>query len=210
MSAPSPNLALPRGLRVILGGSFDPVHAAHVALADAVQAACQGAELNWVPAAQSPFKAHAPMATAEDRCALLEALLATRPGECLDRRELHRAGPSYSLLTVQSMQAEDPHRPLAFALGADAFAGIARWHGVAELLDRVILLVAPRPGQDAPRSVVPGYPQARVHRLAMQPVDLSSTGLRATLASGTDPGRATLPLAVFEAIKQRGLYGWTD
>jgi nicotinate-nucleotide adenylyltransferase len=137
-------------------------------------------------------------------------LLAGRPGERLDRRELERAAPSYSLDTVRSMQAEHPQAPFALAVGADAFSGIAAWQGASELLDRVILLVAPRLGLDAPHREVPGCPQARVHRLDMQPVDLSSTGIRAAIALGTDPGRAALPMAVFETIQRRGLYGWTD
>lgn len=210
MPATHSSQTLPRGLRVILGGSFDPVHTAHAALADAVQLACPAATLIWVPAAQSPFKSDSPQASAEDRCAMLESLLALRSGEYLDRRELERPAPSYSLHTVQSMQAEYPHSPFALALGADAYAGIAAWHGVSELLDRVILLVAPRPGQSEPATEVAGYPQARVHRLAMQPVDLSSTGIRAALARGTDPGRARLPLPVFATIQQRGLYGWMN
>jgi nicotinate-nucleotide adenylyltransferase len=202
--------SLPRGLRVILGGSFDPVHCAHAALADAVHRACEQAELIWVPAAQSPFKSDAPQASAADRCALLEAFLAERPGERLDRRELERPAPSYSLDTLRSMQAEHPHLRFALALGADAFAGIPRWQGAAELLERVILLVAPRPGLARPEAKVPGHPQARVHCLAMPPVDLSSTKLRAALADGIDPGRAALPLSVFKTIQQRGLYGWTN
>ena len=210
MPATPSSESLPRGLRVILGGSFDPVHSAHAALADAVQLAFEDAKLIWVPAAQSPFKSDSPQASAEDRCAMLEALLAMRTGECLDRRELERPAPSYSLDTLRSMQAEHPRSPFALALGADAYAGIARWRGASELLDRAILLVAPRPGQTEPSADVPSYPQARVHRLAMRPVDLSSTSIRAQLARGTDPGRATLPLPVLKTIQQRGLYGWAN
>lgn len=202
--------SLPQGLRVLLGGSFDPVHGAHAALADAVQRSCREAELVWVPAAQSPFKSDAPQASDEDRCAMLEALLQSRPGESLDCRELSRPAPSYCLDTVLSMQAEDPQRSLALALGADAFAGITRWRGASELLDRVILLVAPRLGLPAPQAAVQGYPQACVHRLEMPPVELSSTSIRADLVRGMDPGRAALPLPVFQAIRQRGLYGWKD
>ncbi len=210
MSAFLSRESLPQGLRVLLGGSFDPVHAAHAQLADAVQQACREAELIWVPAAQSPFKSDAPQASAEDRCAMLEALLQGRPGESIDTRELGRPAPSYSLDTVRSMQAEQPEKSIAYALGADAFAGITQWHGASELLDRVILLVAPRPGLSMPRAEQPGFPQARVHLLAMPPVELSSTRVRAELAEGKDPGREALPLPVLQIIQQRGLYGWKN
>jgi nicotinate-nucleotide adenylyltransferase len=202
--------ALPQGLRVLLGGSFDPVHGAHAQLADAVQRTCRDAELIWIPAAQSPFKPEAPQVSAEDRRAMLHALLKERPGEQLDARELARPAPSYSLDTVRSLQEERPQRPLALAMGADTYAGITRWHGAAELLERVIVLVAPRPGLGQPQAELQGFDQARVHFLAMPPVELSSTSIRADLAQGRDPGRAALPLSVFQLIRQRGLYGWKD
>lgn len=200
----------PENLCVLLGGSFDPVHGAHLALADAVRASCPAAALIWVPAARSPFKSEMPQASNQDRCAMLAAVLADRPAEVLDQRELEREPPSYSLETVRALQAERGSQTLALAMGADAFSGIANWFGAAELIDRVVFLVAPRPGDPLPQLQIPGYPQARVYALPMAPVDLSSTWLREELAAGRDPGPDSLPRAVMQIIQARGLYGWAD
>jgi nicotinate-nucleotide adenylyltransferase len=204
----------PRGLRVLLGGSFDPVHAAHLALADAVQQACSPRELVWVPAARSPFKDDAPRAEEQDRLAWLRAVVEGRDGERVDDRELHRPAPSYTVDTLESFAEEDPSTPLALAMGADSLAGLARWHRAEELVRLAWILVAPRPESAADRvqdelaTCQKQLPEARLCLLPMAPVELSATAIRAQLARGEDPGPERLPRVVFDGIRRRQAYGW--
>ncbi|MAW59432.1 MAG: nicotinate (nicotinamide) nucleotide adenylyltransferase [Planctomycetes bacterium] len=195
---------------VILGGSFDPVHGAHLALAEAAQARGAVAELLWLPAARSPFKDAAPRIADADRVDLLRAVVEARPGERIELCELQRPAPSYMVDTLQLLKANGEERPLALLMGQDTLAGLPRWKQADELTRLAEFWVAPRPGA-APldeqlvevRQALPGL---RVTTLDFVPTGLSSTALRACLARGEDPGAEALPRPVWELIQARRLY----
>ena len=134
-------------LRVFYGGTFDPVHDGHVAIARAARDTLQ-AEVALLPARDPPHKA-VTGANADQRAAMLELAIAGEPGLIVDRRELHRAGPSYSVDTLGELRAEfGPDAPLAWLVGGDSLRQLHTWHRWRELFERAHLLVVQRPGAD--------------------------------------------------------------
>lgn len=181
----------PRPRRIgLFGGSFDPVHRGHRVLADAALAQLELDELRWVVAAQ-PWQKARRLASAEDRAAMVALAIADEPRHRLERCELERDGPSYSIDTVEQLQAEAAAAGVSaqwfLLIGQDQYANLTTWRRWSDLLDRVTLAVAARDGQ-APR---PGADLAahphRIVQVAMPPVPLSSTALRAALQAGCDP-----------------------
>lgn len=208
-------------LVVLYGGTFDPVHAGHLAVARAARDALQ-AGVRLVPAADPPHRA-APGAGADDRAALLELAIAGEPGLSVDRRELHRAGRSYTVDTLRGLRAElGPAAPLAWIVGADAFRGLPSWHEWGALFDLAHFVVAVRPGHGLD-DLPPVLEQACAGRWASDPAELgaapagrlwrldmplhpaSATELRRRLRGGADPGDWLAP-AVAAEIARRGLY----
>ena len=134
-------------LRIFYGGTFDPVHDGHVAIARAARDTLQ-AEVALLPARDPPHKA-VTGANADQRAAMLELAIAGEPGLVVDRRELHRAGPSYSVDTLRELRAEfGPDAPLAWLVGGDSLRQLHTWHRWRELFERAHLLVVQRPGAD--------------------------------------------------------------
>lgn len=134
-------------LALYYGGTFDPVHAGHLAVARAARTAL-GADIAFLPAADPPHRA-APGASAEQRARMLELAIADERGFHVDRRELHRAGPSYTVDTLRELRAESGRdAPLAWLVGADAFRGLSTWHDWQDLMQLAHFVVAVRPGHD--------------------------------------------------------------
>ncbi|GHB98104.1 hypothetical protein GCM10010080_08000 [Thermomonas carbonis] len=134
-------------LRIFYGGTFDPVHNGHVAIARAARDALQ-AEVALLPARDPPHKA-VTGADADQRAAMLELAIADEPGLVVDRRELHRDGPSYSVDTLGELRGEiGQETPLAWLVGADSLRQLHTWHRWRDLLERAHLLVVQRPGAD--------------------------------------------------------------
>ena len=142
-------------LHLLYGGTFDPVHLGHLAVARAALAATAAARLDFLPAADPPHRP-VPGAGFEERSALLELALGSEPppaagGWGLDRREGRRPGPSFTVDTLRDWRAEQGEsRPLGFVLGADAFLGLPAWKDWRALFDLAHFVVACRPGHDLP------------------------------------------------------------
>jgi nicotinate-nucleotide adenylyltransferase len=186
----------------LFGGTFDPPHNAHLALAQAALAELQLDEVRWIPAGQ-PWQKARRVSDALHREAMVRAAIAGRPHFVLDRIELDRAGPSFTLDTVRTLQAQQQQAQLFLIIGADQYAGLHTWRDWPELLARVVLAVANRPGPVArPDAEVLRHPH-RVVPLPMQ--DVSSTGIRARVAAGQAID-ALVPEAVARYIDQHHLY----
>ena len=127
------------------GGSFDPVHRGHVAIACAVRDAL-AAEVALVPAADPPHK-DATHASAAQRVEMLALAIAGEPGLRVDPRELDRAGPSFSIDTLRLVRAEQgPHRPIAWVVGGDSLLQLDSWLRWQELFGHGHVLAVARPG----------------------------------------------------------------
>jgi nicotinate-nucleotide adenylyltransferase len=192
----------------IFGGTFDPPHLAHLALAHAASSALDLAEVRWVPTGQPWQKllGGRNITPAVHRVAMVEAAIGGEGGDArftLDRIEVDRTGPSYTIDTVTALAAREPGHKWVLLIGQDQYAGLHTWRGWRELLARVTLAVANRPGVAAePAPEVRALP----HRVVPLPMlDISATDIRARVAAGQ--GIAELvPAEVAGYIARHGLY----
>jgi nicotinate-nucleotide adenylyltransferase len=211
----------------ILGGTFDPIHYGHLRFASAVRSALGLAWVSMIPAGVPPHRM-APVASPQDRLAMTQLACAEFPGLQPDDREVRRAGPSYTVTTLQELHNEDRNRPLALLLGTDALQGLAGWHRWQQLFTLAHLVVVERPG--ASFDVAALAPQLReqwerrlttdparlsrqlagsIVRVPVAPQPISATAIRAALERGT-AGRAEvaglLPATVLAYIERNQLY----
>lgn len=213
-------------LLVCYGGTFDPVHDGHIAIARAARDVLQAA-VALLPARDPPHKAET-RADAEQRAEMLDLAIAGESGLVVDRRELRRAGPSYSVDTLGGLRAElGADAPIAWLVGADSLRQLHTWHRWQELFDRAHLLVVQRPGSDIDMSALraaspmvaelveqrrrsPEALSATAHGgFAVLPMPglrpESSTELRRRIAAG-EPWKDWVPPAVAGYIVRHGLY----
>lgn len=199
-------MAEPRRIGVF-GGTFDPIHAAHLAVAQAALTQARLDEVLFVVAAIPPHKQHAVRAGAEDRYAMVAAAVEAlhEPRFTVSRIELDREGLSYTSDTLREIQAANPDAELFLIIGADALGDLPGWHDPTGILRAARLLVVPRPGfspEDVPELA------GRFQLLHFDEVPVSSTGLRAHIAAGKGTVE-DLPPAVAAIIRERGLYRGT-
>ena len=182
----------------ILGGTFDPIHNAHLAIARAAAERCSLDRVLFVPAAHPPHKNSSLGAGYEDRFEMVKLACQDDPRFEASRLE-EGSGVSYSILTIEKVVAED--RQVFFIIGADAFAELGTWYRWQDVVRLVEFVVVTRPGTEY--AIPPG---ARVCPLDGIDLQVSSSAIREELAAGRIP--AELPPAVAEFIRERGLYGF--
>jgi nicotinate-nucleotide adenylyltransferase len=192
-----------------MGGSFDPVHSAHVALAASALAHLALDEVRWIPVGQTWQKARC-LADASHRMAMVQAAIAHEPRFVLDPIEVRREGPSYTLDTVRALQAARPEvAEWVLIVGRDQHLNLPTWQGWQELLRRVTLAVATRePFEPEPPLALRRHPHRMVH-LPMAPQAVSSTEVRERLAAGEGPETLVptlLPDGVARYIATHQLY----
>ncbi|MCK9539236.1 nicotinate-nucleotide adenylyltransferase [Dokdonella sp.] len=191
----------PRPL-AILGGTFDPIHNAHLRVAWEA-AEYLDAEVRLVPANMPPHR-DPPVASAGARVAMLRAALAGQARLLLDTRELEREGPSYTVDTLSGLRAEvGADRPIVLLVGADAFAGLPAWHRWQDLFELAHIGILNRPGNESPlptdlrikiasrRSHDPRAltesAAGRVLQIPVTPLEISASHIRTLLADDRDP-----------------------
>jgi nicotinate-nucleotide adenylyltransferase len=186
----------------LFGGTFDPVHDAHLALAHSALADLQLDEVRWVPTGQ-PWQKARHVTPALHREAMLRLAIAGEPRFVLDRIEIERPGPSYTLDTVKALQAQEPATQWFLLIGQDQYAALHTWIDWRELLARVVLAVANRPGALRPPDPEVLHWPHRAVPLAM--LDISSTQVRQLVAARQDVTHL-VPPQVARYIDQQGLY----
>ncbi|MEO7115385.1 MAG: nicotinate-nucleotide adenylyltransferase [Caldimonas sp.] len=186
----------------LFGGSFDPVHSAHVALARLALTQLGLDEVRWIPAGQ-PWQKTRKLTAASDREAMVRLAIAGEPRFVLDRIELRRPGVSYTLETVRELGAAEPGIEWVLILGQDQYATLHTWRDWRELLAKVTLAVANRP--DAKLAVNPQIAVQPHHALTLPMMDISSTELRRRIAAGESIA-GLVPDTVASYIEQHGLY----
>jgi len=194
----------------LYGGSFDPVHNAHLALARTALDHLQLDELRWLPAGRAWQKQGA-HASGDDRAAMVAAAIDGEPRFVLDRQELDRDGPSYTIDTVRALQAQRPGATWFLLIGQDQYRNLQSWKDWTALLDAVTLAVAGRDDAavDASGTALATTP----HRLVLLPMPAmphSASDIRARLAEGAPPqtlAPSLVPPAVASYIARHHLYG---
>ena len=187
----------------IFGGTFDPIHGAHLAIAREAARSFGLARVLFVPASRPPHKGGETAAGYEDRYHMVELACQGEPRFEASRLEAGQER-SYSIDTIERvLPTIEPGDELFFLIGADAFAEIATWRRWRDVIREVRFIVVARPGHDY---AIPSG--ARVERLDTVALPVSSSAIRARLAAGERP--AELPPAVFEYIRERGLYTFDE
>jgi nicotinate-nucleotide adenylyltransferase len=196
----------PRPARIgLFGGSFDPPHRGHRALAETALQCLALDELRWLPAGQPWQKSDRVLAAAEHRAAMVALAIAGEPRFVLDGRELHRAGPSYTIDSVRELAAERPGATLFLVIGQDQYARLHTWHAWRELLGLVTLAVAARDGQPPLPGPALMEQRHRIEVLPMPRIDVSATAIRDHAATGDVPDALVAP-AVAGYIARHHLY----
>lgn len=204
----------------IFGGSFDPIHYGHLRTAFELIEALNLAEVRFLPAGTPPHR-EAPCADASLRVALVRAAIAGQPGFIVDDRELRREGPSYSVDTLLDLRAEHAHRSICLVVGMDAFLGFPQWHQWREILQLAHLVVAHRPGWQAPAEGTLGellmdrgtarprdLHEARAGRIfihAVTQLEISSSAIRDMVRAGRQP-TYLMPDPVCRLLAESGCY----
>ncbi|HEY8834689.1 MAG TPA: nicotinate-nucleotide adenylyltransferase [Chthoniobacterales bacterium] len=179
----------------IFGGTFDPIHHAHLILA---RDALQQLELEsviFIPAAISPHKLGQTAAAPEVRLEMVRAAIEGEPRFCLDAMELERPAPSYTVETMEAWKMREPDAEFVFLIGEDNVASLPTWHRFTDLSKMVQFVVLDRSGLKT------AHPYPVVRRL----LDISATDIRNRVARGQSI-RYLVPPAVEKIIRERHLY----
>jgi nicotinate-nucleotide adenylyltransferase len=208
----------------ILGGTFNPIHYAHLRLAEEMAEALAIAKVRVIPASIPPHRA-APGVGAEHRLAMVRLACADNALLEVDDRECRRTGPSYTVDTLAELRQEfGPKQPLCLLMGADAFALLMKWSRWERLFELAHIGIAHRPGSLVEAAHLPPRlateletrRAGQVSDMNMRPagllaicpitaLDISGTGIRTAIAQGRSP-RYLLPDSVLDYIRQHQLY----
>lgn len=192
----------------VIGGTFDPIHYAHLLIAEEVRRRFELSRVIFMPAGAPPHKRTGRISPAEDR--YIMALLATAgdPHFVVSRLELDRPGPSYSIDTIRQLKSEAGEgSQIYWVVGADAALEMLTWHQPDAVLAEATVVVVPRPGSDLGRlDETLGAERASKITVVEAPLaDISSTMIRGLVRSGQSI-RYLTPPAVVDYIEKRGLY----
>lgn len=189
----------------LFGGSFDPVHVAHLALARCALEQLGLDRLLWLPAGRPWQKTGRGLASPEHRRAMVALMLAGEPRFVIDDSELERDGASYTIDTVRARQAAHPDEDLFLVIGQDQYERLHSWREWRELLQRVTLAVAARAGQEVRGSADVQMEPHSLLKLALPAMQVSSTQVRELASRGEDI-RPLVGDAVAGYIAQHRLY----
>ncbi len=193
----------------VLGGTFDPVHLAHLAVAEEARVCLPLDIVLLVPARVQPLRQGEPVSSPEHRAAMLERAILGNPALVLSRVEFERPGPSYTVDTIALLRERYPRgSEFFFILGSDALAELPRWKEPERLIALCRLVVFQRPGSDFdPRMLFLRMPllRDRLTLLEGPRLQISSTELRRRVRQGL-PIRYQVPDAVEEYVRSHRLY----
>ncbi len=179
----------------IYGGSFDPIHHAHLILAREARETLGLTEVIFVLAAQSPHKADEPVTSASIRWEMLQAAIEGEAGFTASRLEIDRPPPSYTVETVEALHASHPRTEFYFLLGEDNLPKLREWHRFDDLQRLVQFVVLDRSGG----------PNACPYLMVRRKIDISGTTIRNRVASGRSI-RYLVPETVEKIIRREQLY----
>jgi nicotinate-nucleotide adenylyltransferase len=197
----------------LFGGTFDPIHLGHTAVAAAAAEHIGAERVIFIPAKRSPLKDSFPEAGDGDRLAMIALAIADNEKFQVNDYELRKPEPSYTLETIRHFQSDYGGKSLIYWLiGADGIYELSRWYGIVELIDECNLCVMFRAGFEPPdfAEFKDIWGAARVEKLQRSVIqtpliDISSTEIRNRLATGRDVSDMLHPI-VADYIRKHGLY----
>lgn len=194
----------------VLGGTFDPVHYGHLMVAESCREQLLLDQVRFIPAAKPPHKLDETLTDGNIRADMLTLAVSGYPEFVIDRRELKRTGPSFTIDTLTDLAAENPGRELFLLMGADSLRDLLTWRNPQGITDLAVVVACSRPGIPAlHRSQVVEWVgkeiAERVKTVTIPGTDLSSTNLRRRVAERRSL-RFMTPRAVETFIAQHQLY----
>ena len=197
----------------LLGGTFDPIHLGHTAVAAEAVERIGAEKIVFIPAKRSPLKGFLPIASDDDRFKMMALAIANQKNFELSDCELKKPAPSYTLETVHQLQADyGSETSLYWLVGADSIDDLVHWYKIVELIDECYLSAMHRAGCEPPdfAKFEPIWGRQRVEKLQRDVIrtsliDISSTEIRNRLATGRDVTGMLHP-AVADYIRTHGLY----
>jgi nicotinate-nucleotide adenylyltransferase len=179
----------------ILGGTFDPAHNAHLAIAGAALRGLGLQQILWIPTGSPPYRP-APIAAGAHRLAMLRLAISGEPRYALDERELEPGASGFTYDTLGGLKKENPGIDFMLLMGADQYAKRGTWHRWADIEKSCEIAVIARPGWNL---------DTKARTIPMTPMAISASDIRARISRGEDVS-AMLPAAVLGYIKEKGLY----
>ena len=194
----------------VFGGAFDPPHYAHVALVQTALTELELDVLHVIPTGQAWHKARN-LSPAYHRLAMTQLAFENIPRVVVDEREIKRAGPTFTIDTLQSLQSENPNSQLYLLMGADQFAAFEQWHQWREILKIAIICIADRARFMTATALFDAKigPKNRPVTLQMPQMAVSATQIRQLVSSGLGENQAIadlMPHPVASYIAQHQLY----
>ena len=194
----------------IFGGAFDPPHNAHVALAKTALSELELDTLHVIPTGQAWHKART-LSEPEHRLAMTRLAFADVAQVAVDDREIKRAGPTFTIDTLQSLQTENPGAQLYLLMGSDQFAAFEQWHQWRAITRIAIICIASRARFDWGKGQSNAEKEPKMHTatLDMPQMPVSATQIRQLVASGLGENQVMadlLPPAVASYIAKHRLY----
>ena len=194
----------------VFGGAFDPPHNAHVTLAQTALTELELDALHVIPTGQAWHKARN-LSAPEHRLAMTRLAFQDMPRVVVDEREIKRAGPTFTIDTLQALQAENPEAQLYLMMGADQFAAFKQWHQWREILKIAIICIAARARFDWSDSLFDDQKELQNSLLMLQmpQMAVSATKIRQLISSGLGENQVIadlLPHPVASYIAQHQLY----
>jgi nicotinate-nucleotide adenylyltransferase len=194
----------------IFGGTFDPIHIGHLVLAEQCREQCQLDEVWFVPAAQPPHKRDAVISPAKARCEMIEFAISGQPQFQLCTAEIDRAGPSFTVTTLEQLHSKHPDHELFLLIGADSLRDLPLWREPRKILELATVVAVNRGGRPEPdRTMINDRLGSDIHSrlrfVEMPGIDVSASDIRRRVASGRSI-RYLVPRAVETFIHQRNLF----
>jgi nicotinate-nucleotide adenylyltransferase len=194
----------------VLGGTFDPIHNGHLAIAEEARAYLNLTEVLFLPSGQPWMKSERTISPVNHRIEMIKLAIKGKAFFTLSTIETDQQRPSYSVDTVAKLKAQSAAATiLYFILGWDSLAMLPRWKEPSKLIEMCFLVAIPRPGYSRPymkklEAEIPGVSK-KVILLDKPRIDISATEIRDKVAQGLSIGRL-VPEAVALYIKENGLY----
>ena len=203
----------------ILGGTFNPIHNGHLAIANSLYEQLMVSTFYFLPCGYPVHKPQ-PLTAVEHRLAMLRLALAENPHYQIDEREIHKTQKNYTTISLSAIRKEHDE-PLAFIVGSDAFCQLETWYQWQQLFELAHLIIIPRPNVNLPThgALAKQLKERLIHQAevllqqthggifihAMPLLDISSTLICQRKQQGLDI-RHLLPRAVYDYIQQHNLY----
>lgn len=196
---------------IVLGGTFDPIHLGHLAIAEAAYNQFKLQHILFIPASQPAHKQGRQIACTTHRYNMTVLAIREYPQFDISRLEVDRPGPSYTIDTARALQAiYPPGIKISFLIGADALEGILAWKDIAELMSICEFIVVPRPGYNkGPMEHIAHLTDtynAQISWINGPQIDISSTDIRNRISAGQSI-QGLVPKTVLEYASKHELYG---